>query len=264
MPGEQSLRVRNPSWELFVLALTIVSLVNIVLVVLPLDDDSRNVVLVVDATLCLVFLADFLYRLRTAESKRGYMRRAGWLDLLGSLPLPVVRVARIPRLVQSVIVIRRHGARRLWIDFVRERAQGAMYVVLLLVVLVLEFASMGILAAERGAGDENIRTASDALWWGYVTITTVGYGDRFPVTTEGRIVGIVLLTIGVGLFGTFTAFIANVFLTPRRLRTPPGQTGGFAEIRALLDEHDRTAAQLRRTLDELEGVTRGASQPAPP
>jgi hypothetical protein len=265
MPGEPRPQVRNPSWELFVLALTIVSLVNILLVVLPLDDDSRNVVLVVDATLCLVFLADFLYRLRTAESKRAYMRWEGWLDLLGSLPLPGFRLARVPRLIRSVILIRRHGGRRIWFDFVRERAQGAMYVVLLLVVLVLEFASIGILAAERGAGNENIRTASDALWWGYVTITTVGYGDRFPVTTEGRIVGIVLLTIGVGLFGTFTAFIANVFLAPRRRRVPSEPQNTFAELRSLLDEHERTAARLRGKLDELErSAERGSSQPAPP
>jgi voltage-gated potassium channel len=265
MSDEPRPQVRNPSWELFVLALTTVSLVNIVLVVLPLDDESRNVVLVVDATLCVVFLSDFLYRLRAAESKRAYMRKSGLLDLLGSLPLPGFRLARVPRLVQSVIVIRRHGGRRLWVDFLRERAQGAMYVVLLLVVLVLEFASIGILAAERGAGDENIRTASDALWWGYVTITTVGYGDHFPVTNEGRIVGVVLLTIGVGLFGTFTAFIANVFLSPRRRRVSSEPEDTFAELRSLLDEHERTAARLRGKLDELErGARRGSSQPAPP
>ena len=91
-----------------------------------------------------------------------------------------------------------------------------MYVVLLLVVLVLEFASIGVLYAERDAQGSNIETASDALWWGYVTITTVGYGDAFPVTTKGRIVGVLLLTIGVGLFGTFTAFVANVFLAPKK------------------------------------------------
>jgi voltage-gated potassium channel len=91
-----------------------------------------------------------------------------------------------------------------------------MYVVLLLVVVVLEFSSIGVLAAERDAEAANIRSASDALWWGYVTITTVGYGDRFPVTNYGRVVGVFLLTIGVGLFATFTGFIANFFLAPRQ------------------------------------------------
>jgi voltage-gated potassium channel Kch len=262
MAVEPRPELRHSSWEIFVLALSVVSLTNIVLLVLPLDDDSKNVILIVDGVLCLVFLSDFVYRLRAAESKREYMfRGGGGLDLIGSLPFPAFRLARAYRVVRATIVIRAHGGRRVWRDFIRERAQGAMYVVLLLVVLVLEYASIGVLAAERGAGDENIRTASDALWWGYVTITTVGYGDRFPVTTEGRIVGVVLLTVGVGLFGTFTAFIANVFLAPRRRRTPTGRRDTFAELRALLDEHERTAAQLRNKLEELE---RGASQPAPP
>jgi voltage-gated potassium channel Kch len=256
--------LRNTSWEIFVLALSVVSLFNIVLLLLIQEDDAERVVLVVDGALCIVFVADFLYRLWTAPSKRRYfLREGGWLDLIGSLPFPGFRIARALRVARAVIQIRQHGGRRLWRDFIRERAQGALYVVLLLVVLVLEFASIGVLAAERGAADANIETASDALWWGYVTITTVGYGDRFPVTNEGRVVGVVLLTIGVGLFGTFTAFIANLFLGPRD--TEPAPVEGADDLRALLAEHERTAARLRTRLAELEGGEGGgsASQPAP-
>ena len=252
--------LRNTSWEIFVLALSGLSLLNILLVLLIQDEDMRRVVLVVDGSLCLVFLGDFLHRLSRAESRRSYMtREGGWLDLIGSLPFPGFRLARILRVVRAARQIREHGGRRLWRDFIRERAQGALYVVLLLVVLVLEFASIGVLAAERSATDANIQTASDALWWGYVTITTVGYGDRFPVTNEGRIVGVVLLTIGVGLFGTFTAFIANLFLGPREKNA---DADASAEgIRSLLAQHEQTTAQLRTKLAELEG--RPASQPAP-
>jgi voltage-gated potassium channel Kch len=260
--------LRNTSWEIFVLALSVVSLANIVLLVLLQDDDARRVVLIVDGTLCLVFLGDFLHRLGTAESKRRYMtREGGWLDLIGSLPFPGFRIARGLRVARAVAQIRQHGGGRLWRDFVRERAQGALYVVLLLVVLVLEFASIGVLAAERDSSEANIETASDALWWGYVTITTVGYGDRFPVTDAGRVVGVVLLTIGVGLFGTFTAFIANLFLTPqRRKRDRDRDTPGVVdEVRSLLDEHERVAARLREKLDELERRERGpTTHPTPP
>jgi len=261
MDGTPTKGLRNTSWEIFVLALSVVSLLNILLVLLLQDDDARNVVLVVDGTLCLVFIGDFLHRLLTAESKRRYMlREGGWLDLIGSLPFPGFRLARVLRVARSVIDIRHHGGRRLWRDFIKERAQGALYVVLLLVVLVLEFASIGVLTAERDEPDANIATASDALWWGYVTITTVGYGDRFPVTNEGRMVGVVLLTIGVGLFGTFTAFIANLFLGPRE----NGKSeGGAEDLRALLAEHEHTAARLRAKLADLEGGG-PATQPAPP
>jgi Ion transport protein len=255
--------LRNTSWEIFVLALSVLSLLNILLVLLLQDEDMRRVVLIVDGSLCLVFLGDFLHRLQSAESRSRYMtREGGWLDLIGSLPFPGFRLARILRVVRSIRQIREHGGRRLWRDFIRERAQGALYVVLLLVVLVLEFASIGVLRAENGAVDANIRTASDALWWGYVTITTVGYGDRYPVTNEGRMVGVVLLTIGVGLFGTFTAFIANLFLGPREQTAEADAS--VEGIRSLLAEHEQTTAQLRAQLAALESAGRPASQPAPP
>ncbi|WP_338327313.1 potassium channel family protein [Porphyromonas gingivalis] len=62
----------------------------------------------------------------------------------------------------------------------------------------------------------NITTAEDAIWWSYVTITTVGYGDKYPVTTEGRIIAMFLMTAGVGLFGTFTAYIASLFVSDNK------------------------------------------------
>jgi voltage-gated potassium channel len=68
------------------------------------------------------------------------------------------------------------------------------------------------LIAERHSPDANILTASDAIWWVFVSITTVGYGDRFPVTDQGRLIGVVTLTVGVGLFGVVTGFLANLFL----------------------------------------------------
>ena len=55
-----------------------------------------------------------------------------------------------------------------------------------------------------------------AIWWSYVTITTVGYGDKYPVTTEGRIIAMFLMTAGVGLFGTFTAYIASLFVSDNK------------------------------------------------
>jgi voltage-gated potassium channel len=71
--------------------------------------------------------------------------------------------------------------------------------------------SIAILELET-AKESNIKTAEDALWWTYTTITTVGYGDKYPVTTEGRILAMVLMTFGVGFFGTFTAYVASIFV----------------------------------------------------
>lgn len=77
--------------------------------------------------------------------------------------------------------------------------------------VLMVFSSIAILNCET-APESNIKTASDALWWSFVTITTVGYGDFYPTTLLGRIIAAALITAGVGLFGTFTAYVASSFL----------------------------------------------------
>jgi len=68
----------------------------------------------------------------------------------------------------------------------------------------------------------NIKVTEDATWWAYVTITTLGYGDKFPVTTEGRMIAALLMTVGVGVVGTFTAYLASWFV------------GGGEEVESLM------------------------------
>ena len=98
------------------------------------------------------------------------------------------------------------------------------------------FSSIAILLFEVEA-ESNIKTAADALWWSFVTITTVGYGDRYPVTAEGRVLAGVLMTAGIGLFGTFSGFVAAWFLKP----------GGDQE-RADLDQVRDDLAEVKRLL----------------
>jgi voltage-gated potassium channel len=71
--------------------------------------------------------------------------------------------------------------------------------------------SVAILQVEK-VPESNIKTAEDAIWWAFVTTTTVGYGDKYPVTTEGRFIAVFLMATGVGLFGTFTGFLASWFV----------------------------------------------------
>jgi voltage-gated potassium channel len=88
---------------------------------------------------------------------------------------------------------------------------------------------------------------------GYVTATTVGYGDYYPVKTGGRLAGLVMLTVGVGLFATFSGFVANAFLSPKR-RRPAALPPDIAELHALLDRREATAAQLRAKLEPLQAA----------
>ena len=91
-----------------------------------------------------------------------------------------------------------------------------MLTLLLIGILVLEFGSLVMLILERNAPGANITTASDALWYVIVTMSTVGYGDQYPVSNAGRELGTFIIVIGVGIFGTLTGYLANLFLAPRK------------------------------------------------
>ena len=150
------------------------------------------------------------------------------------------------------------GGPRPWVrDLVASRAQATFLVTMFLVVAVVEFAGMRVFLAEEGIADANIRTSGDSIWWGLVTIATVGYGDRYPVTHGGRLVGVLLLFAGVALFSVLTGFIANAFLTPAHRRIRRGATAGspealLDELRQLVHQQEETAAAARARLDELE------------
>ena len=80
-------------------------------------------------------------------------------------------------------------------------------------VLMIVIMGAAILDIERGAPGATIKTPMDALWWGLVTVTTIGYGDKFPVTTEGRLVAALLIVFGVGMISALTASYAAWILS---------------------------------------------------
>jgi voltage-gated potassium channel len=138
----------------------------------------------------------------------------------------------------------------------RDRAENALLTLVLLGLLVLEFGSLWILHIEELAKGANITTASDALWYVIVTISTVGYGDRYPVTAEGRIIGVVIIIVGVGIFGTFTGYLANAFLAPRREKNAEATQGSSAAVLRTekLEELQELLVAQQRTIDELHAL----------
>ena len=201
-------------WEVFVLGCALLSIFNLVLAIILRNDDLTQVVSVMDGTLVIVFAIDFGRRLRIAKDDRAYfVQGRGWLDLISIIPaLRIARVLRILRVTR--IVGRMGGLERALVIFFRNRATGGLLLVLFIAILVLEFGSLLILAAERTSPEANITTAGDALWYVIVTMSTVGYGDQYPVTQLGRAFGVLIIVVGVGVFGTLTGFLANAFLSP--------------------------------------------------
>lgn len=180
--------------------------------VFNVSEEVSKVLNLLDNAICMFFLFDFVMRFSKAESKLQFMKW-GWIDLISSIPnVDFLRAGRVLRLIRLIRIIRAFRTTQSLVNHVfQDRAQGAFTTVTTIAVLLILFSSISILQFED-VPESNIKTAEDAVWWAYVTITTVGYGDKFPVTTEGRIIGAILMTAGVGLFGTFTGFVSSWFV----------------------------------------------------
>ena len=252
--------LKGIGYELFIGALSILSIINLILLLVVQDPSLETVLGVMNAIMFPIFLGDFFYRFFTAPDRKAYFfRHFGWADLLSSLPFQQVKIFRVFRLWRVIRLFMKFGVRNLVTEFVTHRAENALLTVGFLVLCVLEFGALAVLKAEIGAPNANITNASDAIWWAYVTITTVGYGDRFPTTNWGRIIGIVVMTAGVGLFGTLSGFLANQFLTPPKPKeeeqpaadaaTPKAK---LAELKRMIEAQEQATANLKVQLEEMD------------
>lgn len=234
------------AYNLFILVLTLLSLAVMVLMVLPLDEATLQVLMVYDNLICCVFLADFAINLRRSEPKRDYwIHRGGWLDLLGSIPslgffrfTVLLRLFRLSRLARIGRLMRGGGRKELVRDIVQNRGQYAIFITLLLMIVVLTVSSVVILQVETRSPDANITTGGDALWWAIVTITTVGYGDFYPVTSLGRQVAVVVMFSGVAIIGALASILASLLVPgPREPEVDPAIAGmerQLADVQAQL------------------------------
>ncbi len=218
---------------LFVLSLlTLTAIAADVFLTLPRE--IARVLRGVDNIACAAFFTDFVVRFRHAESKLAYMKW-GWIDLLASVPsVGFLRLGRFVQVFRVIRVLRGiQSLRRFFLMLDLTHRRGGAATVILTVFLLVTTASVGILAVEH-APDSNIKTADDAVWWCVTTITTVGYGDRYPVTAAGRAIAMGLMFSGVGLFGALSGIIASNFLGKHEK-----EDDLLAEVKALRAELER-------------------------
>lgn len=205
-------------YQLFMLVLCLYALLALAMhSFLALGEETRRLLEWTDNVVCLLFLLDFVVSFVRAERRWHYLVTWGWVDLLSSIPtVDPLRWGRAARILRIFRVLRGVRATKLIATFLlNRRAESTALSAALISLLLLVFSSIAILQFEN-IPEANIHGAGDALWWAFVTMTTVGYGDRFPVTVEGRIIGGLLMTAGVGLLGTLSGFVAAWFLTPNR------------------------------------------------
>jgi len=163
-----------------------------------LDDNVETFMVVVSWTVWAAFALDFAIRLWLADRRASYAR-SHWYDVALVL-VPMLRPLRLLRLLALARVLNRSATSSL-IGKVSTYAAGVA-------VMSVGLGSLAVLDAEQDAHGANITAYGDALWWAATTVTTVGYGDHFPVTTEGRMVAVALMVVGIGLVGAVTASVA--------------------------------------------------------
>ena len=177
-----------------------------------LPSEVSVLLLLIDNIVCIFFIGDFVLNVIKAKSKLDYLKW-GWIDLISSIPnFEILRWGRFAQIIRILRILRGIRSTKLIIRFLfANRAKGTFASVAMISFFIVVFSSIAILNCEV-APDSNIKTASDALWWSFVTITTVGYGDFYPTTSLGKIIASILIMAGVGLFGTFTAYVASFFM----------------------------------------------------
>lgn len=221
-----------------------------------MDADTKAVAQIIDVPITIIFLLDFASRLRKSHPRRVYfIEQRGYLDLLGSLPA-FFKLFRLFRLIRVYKLLSEYGIKNIVRAFIKDRANNALLVVVFMVILILEFGSMFVLYFEADAPGANITTGGDAVWWAFVSITTVGYGDKFPITDGGRISAFFVLAAGVGMFGVLSGFLANFFLSPagsdEEPATEPEPAAPVAREPASATASATEDQELLRMVDELE------------
>ncbi len=198
------------------------------------------------------FAIDYLVRLLLSEQRWAFVRES-WFDLV-VIALPVLRPLRLLRLVTVLSVVNRRASSDL-------RGKVGLYVAGAS-VLVAVVGALAVVDAERGAPDANITSIGDAFWWAAATMTTVGYGDQYPVTPLGRVVAVGLMVCGVAILGTVTASLAS-WIVERVADAKDESSTIMSELAALRREVAALEHMVRQMPDD-DDSTAGASSDAAP
>jgi voltage-gated potassium channel len=187
-------------------------------VIIPFPENIQKILDNIDFAICMVFILDFSIGLFTSPGKAKYLK-SHWFDLISSIPfssifrlLRIIRIVRIVRLAKLAKLLRGIKAiRPIVIALTKNKLRSILVSYIIALTFVLFYCSLGFYMCEKETNDM-VKTYGDAIWWGFITVTSVGYGDVFPKSTEGRLFGMALALCGMGLFSLVTAELSSKFL----------------------------------------------------
>ncbi len=222
--------LNNNSYIILVLILTIFSLfLMVVQMVLKSGTPTFDLVNTYNNIVCVFFLFDFAMRLIAAPRMRDYfIGQRGYFDLLGSIPsfgfsqyTALLRLFRLSRLFRLRRFMNPENRKLLKDEILNNRGSYAALLTVIMAGIVISTASVFVLFFESKSPDANITTGGDALWWAIVTITTVGYGDHFPITPGGRLTAVLVMFTGVGIIGALASILASMLIPPAKPAEKP-------------------------------------------
>jgi len=202
----------------FIQALIVLSLVTFSLDTLPdLSASAREILDIIEAVTVGIFTVEYLLRIFTAEKRiRFIFSFLGLVDLISILPFYIatgldlrsLRVFRLFRLVRILKLVRYNAAiKRFHKALVIAKEELILFVFVALILLFLS--AVGIYYFENAAQPDNFKSIFHSLWWAVVTLTTVGYGDVYPITLGGKAFTFFVLIIGLGVVAVPTGIIAS-------------------------------------------------------
>jgi voltage-gated potassium channel len=222
--------LNSNSYIIVVLILTLFSLaIMAVQFLLPEGTETWNLVNFYNNLTCIFFLIDFAMRMIAEPVKRDYfIGQQGYFDLLGSVPsfgfsqyTAILRLFRLSRLLRLRRFMNPENRQLLKNEILNNRGSYAALLTVLMAMLVICTASIFVLFFESQSPDANITTGGNSIWWSVVTITTVGYGDRYPVTPGGRITAVFVMFSGVGIIGALASILASFLIPPPKKAEEP-------------------------------------------
>ena len=252
----QVITKRNPDdkhisiYALCIALLAITSFINFLLITfVPLEASIKQILTEFDYGVALIFLVDFLFRILRAPKKLEYMRTWGWLDMLSAVPIPFFSIFRIVRVIRVAIMLRKMRLKDVERSITKHPARSTIIATGFLAFLVMVSGSAIMLAVEKGDPSANIRTGGDALWWAIVTMATVGYGDKYPVTGGGRITATIVMAVGIVIFGVLSSYLASTFISSNEAQAKEAM---IAALKEDLDTIKADAAASREHLNLME------------
>ena len=225
-------------WELASLFFSFLSIAVVFLLFFEHRESTKRLLLTADLFACLLFALEFVVNLIRSPNKNDFIKK-NCPDLVACIPfsqefrfLRIIRIFRIRKVFHHDY---RKRVVQLWRD---QAAESVIFFLFTGILPVTFFAIWLILEIEEDVAQANIRTLEDATWWFWVTVTTVGYGDHYPVTMAGRILAGLVMVVGIASFSSLTALIASK-LTERWNESHPGN-------------RDREIVALRNQINRLE------------